>query len=58
MTYDHIVQNDSCREMLNGVIRDGCYTEKSVPTDLFNLRLNLDMTLLQKKWLKYWLFEH
>ena len=31
--------------------------KKSVPTDLFNLRLNLGMTLLQKEWLKHWLFE-
>lgn len=57
MTYDHIVHHDSCREMLNGVIGDGCYTEKSVPTDLFNLRSNFGMVLLQKKRLKYWLFE-
>ena len=32
--------------------------KESDPTDLFNLRLNLGMTLLKKKWLKRWLFEH
>ena len=32
--------------------------KKSDPTDLLNLRLNLGMTLSQKKRLKYWLFEH
>ena len=32
--------------------------KKSYPTDLLNLRLNLGMTLSQKKWLKHWLFEH